>query len=193
MQTWRISAAWSSKRLNCTLDGILRNCGAGCCSLKQYWPPRVFENSRCGYLGDKGCTLTPADRPIDCLLYPLAFNNTGDTIVLHNRACLPNWVCKGNYRNGPPLIVALRECLVALFGESQYNAAYRSVMQGKDAILVPSNETVLHRKVEELMAQLNLPPIPRSQITPETLAGLEERRRLVGGDSRRWWSVAVAK
>lgn len=191
MTVWKVSAAWASKRLNCTLDGIMRHCGGACCTkLAGYWPPRVYESKgvHCEYLGDKGCTLTEADRPIDCLLYPLIFNNTGNTIILHNRACQPNWVCKGNYREGPPLIVALKTCLTALFGEEQYNEVVRRVLRGEDGYFIPSDVVELHRKVEELQAQLNLPPVPRSKITLQTLVELETKRREVGADSKRWWS-----
>src|ERR1035437_5396454 len=105
----RVSAAWASKKLDCTLRGVLTRCHGNCCKLKKYWPPRVgwlkgLEG--CEHLTEKGCKWDEVDRPIDCLLYPFYINDNNN-IVVHNRAMMPNFPCYPNKNLGPQLIIAL--------------------------------------------------------------------------------------
>lgn len=182
---WRVSAKWCARPFDCTVRGIIRSCHGHCCThhLSSYWPPRVFAPKDCCFLAANGCTLREEDRPLDCLLYPLIFNATGRTIVLHNRALLPNWVCRGCANVGPPLIVALESCLSSMFGAAQYTRVMRSVLAGQDGYFYPSPEVLLHREVEIICSQRNLPPLPRRSITPQTLADLGGP---TGGDET-WW------
>ena len=166
LRVWKLSAAWASKRHNCTVAGILSRCHAACCHGPTFWPGRVGNtenNTRCQRLGDKGCTFPLKDKPISCLLYPLRLNKSG-TLILHQRAVYAKGICKGNFGDGegPLLIDALKDCLVELFGLDQYKQARKDVLSGKDARLVPSAELLHQYYREEARQTANLPPQPRS-------------------------------
>lgn len=187
MGRWRISAKWASKPFDCTVRGIVTQCHGDCCWLPSYWPARVFRlrgDTACAHRGPRGCLLTEPDRPLDCLLYPLIFNNAG-TLVLHNRALLPNWVCKGCAKVGSPLIVSAEPSLSAIFGQAQYVRVMRSVLAGQDGFFEPSEAVLIQRDVEIICAQHNLPPIPRTQITAETLLAL--RAQYPAPHEGQWW------
>lgn len=164
---WKLSAAWASKRHNCTVAGIISKCHAACCHGPSFWPGRVGNtpgNNRCQRLGPKGCTFSLEDKPISCLLYPLRLNKSG-TLILHQRAVYANGICKGNFGDGdgPLLIDAIRDCLVVLFGKKQYEHARAEVLAGRDAQLVPSAKLLRQYYREEGWEEANLPPQPRTQ------------------------------
>ena len=165
---WKLSAAWASKRHNCTLAGIVSRCNAACCYGPTFWPGRVGntpEDHRCQRLGPRGCTFSLEDKPISCLLYPLRLNKSG-TLILHQRATYSRGICKGNFgdEGGPLLIDALRECLVVLFGQEQYKQARADVLAGSDACRVPSAELLRQYYREEGWEEENLLPQPRSKV-----------------------------
>lgn len=187
---WKMSAAWASKPFDCTLNGIVNRCEGGCCyKLHNLWPHRAFENKECAFfVKGHGCSLTVDERPIDCLLYPMMFNEKGN-IVLHQRTCFAHSVCKGNYGKGSPLIVNLRECLTSIFGKEQYELALRMVMSGQDATFHPSDEVVMQRDFEVLATQLNLKPIKRPEITQQIVK--EAKEMVPEGSIGKWWEKRI--
>jgi site-specific DNA-adenine methylase len=173
----KLSAAWASKRLDCTEDGITRDggCGGRCCNSKSFWPPVAGKvDGACDLLGDKGCTLKTADKPVGCLLYPLKLNKTGTTIVLHHRA--PNGLCKPNMGKGPMLIEAMAGGLATLLGKSVADDLVAAVKAGKDPELELPDEVVDAMRVEARWEAKGLVPRPRQ----ETLAKLRDKRMAKG-------------
>ena len=171
-----ISAAWASKQIDCTLQGILQRCHGKCCRLPSYWPPRVFMRQGmdgCGNLTkDRGCKWDEANRPIDCLLYPLIVNEHGK-LVLHNRTIMKHQCCHPNYLKGPSIIEALEGNLSALFGAEQYARVKVDVLAGRDSYFdVPPNVQI-HRAAEIIQTRLDLPPIARTEITETTVKQLQ--------------------
>ena len=136
--TWKVSAAWASKPLMCTLDGIVREggCGGTCCTSRTFWPPRTGEEG-CPHLTDTGCSFTEAERPVKCLLYPL-MPNKNRKLIVHHRAATGH--CKPNWGLGPPIVEALHTNLVALFGADQADRMKADVLAGKDTeVRVPAH------------------------------------------------------
>lgn len=163
--TWRVSAAWGSKRLNCTPAGITRagGCGGACCYGPTFWPGKASGRAdhACAHLGPEGCTLSPADKPVTCHLYPLKLNAHG-TLVVHGRA--PIGCCKPNWGDGPMVIEALQPGLAALFGNATAQAIVDSVKAGEDYDLAvpPSIAEALDR--EAAWEAANAIPGLRSQL-----------------------------
>lgn len=164
LQQMKISAAWASKQLNCTLEGITRNCFGKCCTSPTFWPPASGgrEDHACAHLGPKGCTLSPADKPVTCHLFPMKQNKHG-TLVLWNRAAQPGSCCYPNYGHGPMVIEAIYESLVELFGQQQADHAVVEVKAGRDPVLRVPPEVAAAMAMEERWAAENKIPEPRSQ------------------------------
>lgn len=147
VQVWRVSPeVWVAH--DCTLAGIMARCGGRCCRTPGYWPPLTGEAGVCPLLGEQGCTLTTADRPVTCLLYPLRLR--GDLLVLHHRTRMETSVCAGNHGVGPPLWEAMRPQLVELFGERQWDRVRSAVSAGVPGRVYPSQE-LLGQYRRELM------------------------------------------
>src|SRR5262245_12825514 len=167
---WKVSAAWARRAHECNLAGILRRCHGGCCRTASFWPPRAFAHddgtpTTCGRLGPGGCTYAPADKPVVCHLYPLTLNDSG-TLVLHHRATTHSGVCKGNHGEGPPLIVALADNLIHLFGAEQYERVRAAVLTGQDSYFDPPPAVVAALNREHDWAATKTPPEPRSAFSP---------------------------
>lgn len=160
---WRLSGAWLRKPHDCTLHGITERCGARCCNAGSdgtRWPASAFgtePGSPCGYLGPQGCTLTACDRPVKCHLYPLVLK--GSSVIRHFRA---GPVCAGNAGQGPPLIDALRDSLVELFGVQEYERAREEILGGAEYALVKVPPEVVQAVAQEDLEEMgNEAPIPR--------------------------------
>lgn len=163
---WKISAAWASKRMDCTLHGITRpgGCGGACCKSQAFWPPMSGENA-CPKLGPKGCTFEQADMPITCLLYPLRENKSG-LLVVHHRAITGH--CKSNYKQGPTIIESMRTELGVMFGSEETERIIGEILAGRDAIVDVPNHIVRSMKIESEWEQANLPPKARREALAET-------------------------
>lgn len=156
---WKVSRAWSSKHIDCTLKGILKGCNGICCNNKTFYPAKS-NGGTCYYLGNKGCVLEPKDKPIKCLLYPLVLKN--ESIVLYGRAL--TWTCKPNYKLGEVSILEnLKGNLCELFGIEQYNRVYNDVIvEGKNSYFEPSEVLLKQLEQEEELEEKNEIPIKRS-------------------------------
>lgn len=167
---WKVSAAWGRRAHECSLAGILRRCHGGCCRTASFWPPSAFQRPDadpvpCGRLGAGGCTFAADDKPVTCHLYPLMLNENG-TLILHHRTTFQNGVCKGNHGEGPPIIVALADNLVHLFGRDQYERVRTDVLAGRDSFFDPPPAVVAALVREHAWAATNAPPEPRSAFSP---------------------------
>lgn len=165
---WKVSAAWLGKSHDCTLPGILARCHGGCCTSppgRNYWPAMASGRAdhACHYLGAQGCTLPLIDKPITCLLYPVRVN-TKRTMILHYRTTVSTSVCAGNHGQGPPLIVAMEDSLVAVFGRDQYDRVQRDVLAGADSYFVVTTAVRQAIADEETWEQKNVVPLPRSRL-----------------------------
>lgn len=164
--TWRVSRELAVPH-DCTVKGILTRCGAGCCSSPNFWPSRVYDNAVCGRLDVlAGCTLPIAERPNSCLLYPLRLQDSarGPMLVLHHRARMTSGICRGAHGVGIPLVDALHDHLVALFGEEQYARLREAVMAGQEGSVEPSAEVLAAQRWEDEAERLSLPVVPRSEV-----------------------------
>ena len=130
---WRISAAWATKNHDCTPHGIQARCHGRCCFSKTFWPAAAFKNPSgvCGYLGPEGCTHSADDKPVACHLYPLMLKH-GMLQQYFRNTCGPHGLCRGNHGQGPMLIDAIRDSLVHLFGQEQYDRVRADVLAGRD-------------------------------------------------------------
>ena len=163
---WKISAKWASRRHECNLAGIRARCGGTCCKSPSFWPPMASPHPEvlgCVHLGPAGCTLAPKDKPIVCHLYPLTLNKN-DKLVVHNRATTEKGRCKGNHNNGPMIIDVLKDSLIELFGEAQYNRVRADIVSGKDSYFVLSKELLEQWEREKAWAEANVVPRPRSTV-----------------------------
>lgn len=162
--SWKISAAWGAKELDCTLAGIQERCGAGCCTAgpgNTYWPGTTGANGNCHNLGPQGCVLGDT-RPVTCLLYPLRLSKTG-TIGLHVRGL--TGCCRKTYRvGGRSIIENLRPSLVILFGEEVSDRIIENVLAGNDAFVTPPDWVLEALDLEATWEALN--EIPLARTTP---------------------------
>lgn len=161
--SWKISAKWLSKRVNCTFQGITQNCKGNCCKTKGFWPPNAF-GGECGLLTESGCAWGVEDKPITCLLYPLKLNKN-NTLVLHSRVTYAKGICKGNYGNGNKTILEVLEVqLTHLFGAKEYEKMKTSILvHKKDYILTIPEHISKALEFEGKDEEKKLPPIKRTQ------------------------------
>jgi hypothetical protein len=155
---WRVSAAWATKLHDCTLAGIHARCGGHCC-YGPYWPASSYTTDPagpCGNLGPSGCTLTADVKPVTCHLYPLRLVN--GTLGLHFHATRPA-CCRGNYGRGPMLIDALRQSLVALFGEAAVDRVRADVVAGRDGWFDVPPDVAARMAREQDLATRNERPV----------------------------------
>lgn len=182
VQVWSLSSAWAGRKHRCTPGGIKTNCGGMCCWGKTYWPPRSFYEDNegkedlvvkngigkinnlyaCGYLGEHGCTLSPTDRPIKCLLFPFVLNSN-NKIVCNNWITTKKGVCKGNHNNGPIAIDSVRANLIELFGEPLVNLARVNVVIGIDSYFDVPDHVIKSYEIEHQQEINNKKPMPRSR------------------------------
>lgn len=203
---WAVSAKWLSKPHECNLAGILARCGGGCCRSPSFWPPvsgarRDGAHVLCDWLGPQGCRLPAEDKPVTCLLYP-AILNDHDKLILHHRTTFANSVCKGNHGNGPPLIDALGDNLVELFGPAQYARVRADVLAGRDSFFDVPPAVVAAKAREAAEEAARQVPTRRSDNTPaqtpvEAYGSLWAKRDdlfriagVPGGKVRTCWALA---
>lgn len=171
-----ISAAWASKKFNCTVSHILdpQGCGGGCCTNPKFWPPSSGNSKGCSWLGESGCTMAWDDKPYICNLYPLVLNKS-DKIVLHHRSQFPTSTCKKACGSGPLLIDACASGLISIFGEPQYKRVRADVASGKDSYFITSPEIATAIERELVWEKHNISPRPMSEFAH--LFTEEERKK----------------
>ncbi len=183
--TWKVSARWASKQVDCTAHGIAEVCGGRCCKSQVFWPPTCGEDG-CEHLEATGCTLDQRDKPVICLLYPLMLNKTG-TLVLHNRLPTKTAPCGENYGQGPTVVEALADNLTTLFGKAESDRIRAEVEAGRDVHVPVSQDLVDAVEREAAWMEENAVPEPRSQFrgaTPPAVALRPTKPSWVVGDSR---------
>ncbi len=159
---WSISAAWAGKHIDCTLSGILARCHGKCCH-GPYWPGSSGpDGDSCAHLGDKGCTLSQADKPVTCHLYPLRLSTQG-RLNLHLHATRPNGCCGENYKRGPAVYEVLRDTFVELFGKVTADYIAKEIAAGRDPYFQPPQSVRDAVAREKIWADKNMVPIPRTQ------------------------------
>ena len=156
---WKFSSKWLSKQLDCTLNGILTKCGAGCCrnDRVKFWPPSSGQDGKCPWLGEKGCKLPWENRPIECLMAPLVVRN--NSVGLHIYAVtIKGGTCNKCYKSGPRVVDALADCLILLFGVDNYKRIKEGVDNDLD-ISVELSKVFLERlQHEETLKNNNIVP-----------------------------------
>ncbi len=166
-EAWKVSWKWITKRWNCTVSWITDPDGCGSCckgKVEGYWPPRRLypgeDVARCVYLGPKGCTLSLRDKPIGCMLTPLMLKN--NTLIVMHRLQFKTSMCKGACGTGPMLIDVLKNGLVEIFGNSQWEKVREDVTNERDSVfyLSPLYQREFIREGE--LQWENKDPIPRS-------------------------------
>lgn len=167
---WKISAAWSSKIIDCTPRGIATACGAKCCQGNTYWPPKASGTGQCANLSADGCNLR-ADRPVTCLLYPLRL--VGNSLVLHGRTLIPkSGYCAPCYKQGTQTIAeALRSSFEILFGVPGADTIIRNTLQGIDSYVAVPDWVLKSLADEQRWEKANATPPGRSHMHEEVPAG----------------------
>lgn len=173
---WKVSAAWLTKRFNCTLEHILDpdGCGGRCCRNPSLWPPRAYPGSVCGHLSKTGCSLSMEQRPITCILFPIIPSKTSpldpdnNTLIIYQRAIFPHSMCKGAYKKGPMVIDMCAKELTMIFGKEEYERVRSDLIAGKDSYFVISDEVLaeFQRDVDQDDYENSIftPPEPRNYI-----------------------------
>ena len=135
---WRVSAAWASKEIDCTLHGIAREggCGGKCCKGSYFWPAKLSGTGVCLNLGAQGCVLGD-EKPVTCLLYP--FYVRRNNLEIYGRALIGT--CKNCYRQGGKSIAENNhQNFSLLFGPIVADQIIFNTRYGKNTnILVPEN------------------------------------------------------
>lgn len=126
-RVWVLSAQWARHPIDCTVAGIVNKCHGACCT-SSYWPVCATDGEGCHHLGNRGCLLVYAERPITCLLYPFVVKR--GRIVLHGRALIA--CCKKCHGTGPPIINNLKRSFVIMFGKEQYALMVANTARGID-------------------------------------------------------------
>jgi len=132
--TWKFSSKWSMSLIDCTKDGIISGCYGKCCTGATFWPSRLYDDKKCGFLTDKGCILKDDDKPVFCLLFPL-MKNKNNTLNLYFRA--KTSCCKSNVRadNSTTIIECLKDNIKTLLGEGNANYILNCVSMGMDPVV----------------------------------------------------------
>lgn len=159
---WKISGPWARKRINCTMHGILNECG-GCCAKRKGWnaetkyPIRAFGDNvtQCGFLENgKGCTFTLKERPMNCMLYPFVLNSS-NTFVISARSLTSS--CKNAYNTQEKSIFEIfADTWIELFGFEQYERVYKDIITDrKDYSFFYPSALVVRIMEEELRREHN--------------------------------------
>lgn len=160
---WRISAKWATKKLDCTLQGIIHRCHGGCCYSRKgaYWPARAHSpiDGPCYWLGDRGCKLQRMDRPLTCLMYPLVLN-ASNMWVMHYRG--RRGCCAANVDKGPMLIDVMATNLTVIFGEDLASEIREFVLSGRNPEFVVADAIADHWMHEQTLIAADRIPEPRS-------------------------------
>lgn len=175
---WKVSTAWATKHLDCTVRGITKEggCGGKCC-WNGYWPSVAPDGEQgCAHLGDAGCTLGDHDKPVTCLLYPLRLNKAG-TLVLHMTSIVPHGCCAPNYRLGGTVFESLKNNLSALFGPAQYERAAQALAAGKEAWFDVPDHVLAAIDQETAWEENNTVPLPRGGPVHAKAQGLVQLRK----------------
>ena len=148
----------------CKLEGILARWGGRCWRSKTFWPPKSGSDG-CPRLGPQGCTFSAEDKPVTCHLFPLRLNKSG-TLVVHHKSMMSPSFCGGNSGIGPMIVDVLRESLVELFGQGQYDRVRADVVTGRDSYFVVPEQVLRAYEDESKKEENNEPPSPRSIFLP---------------------------
>ena len=164
MTKWSISAKWTGQhQLDCTLAGITKRCHGKCCHGPTYWPGKSGpDGMRCVHLGEQGCTLTPQQRPVTCLLYPLRLNDK-NKLVVHQRAILPHGCCAPNWEKGPLVVEVLQPQLAELFGQHTAARIVAGVKAGENVEFAVPQPVLEALQREARWETDNTPPVPRGR------------------------------
>ena len=162
----KVSSAWLSKIIDCTLDGILNGCHGRCCTGMSFYPSRSniqdgIVVGYCYWLGKQGCILPDEDKPVKCLLYPFVINGN-NSLVLHGRALTS--ICKECYNKGnKPIIETQRHNLSLLFGNDIVDRMIKATIQEcRDFIFRTEPNFDRALSVEQELEENNTIPIRRS-------------------------------
>jgi 1-aminocyclopropane-1-carboxylate deaminase/D-cysteine desulfhydrase-like pyridoxal-dependent ACC family enzyme len=160
--TWKFSAKWLNKQVDCTLEGISR-CGGVCCIKKATWPASSnIDGDACfHYEPGQGCKLQPKDQPVMCHLSPMRLNDN-NTVVLYHRVFQPNSKCYPNAGKGPKIIEAVFDNLVALFGPEKAAHIQDTILAGKDAVIEVAPDIIESVERELQWVKDNVIPKPRN-------------------------------
>lgn len=158
----KVSAAWASHVIDCTLGGIQDRCHGRCCEFVEYWPPSSGDGKVCPMLSKVGCVLGEK-RPIQCILSPFTFNSAG-TLVLHWRTAQWGRCAPCHDVGGRMIIEVLAPTWYELFGKEQVDQAVEDVRNGVDPVLKVSTTFWEQIAVEEVHRSMNVQPTPREPI-----------------------------
>lgn len=170
-----IQKKWADKLVNCTLHGVLNECG-GCCHGKPKWTannvypmisfPRE-ENQlygKCGhFIEGEGCKWTIDERHTLCLLYPW-YVKDGE-LVIWWRALGDS--CRSAYKTqGTSIFVHFKDTWVSLFGQEQYDRVYDDlyVKELEASYFIASERFMLVHDKEMELCNKNVQPISRIEI-----------------------------
>lgn len=166
----KASAAWLSKELMCSAEGI-KLCGGRCCKTKGFYPPKCSPKFVCPHLTDTGCKFTKEDKPIKCLLYPLVFQKRPDgslALNLHHRA--PCTICKECYKKGGQSILRQQEAnLKEIFGAEIVDGMIKAIESGQDYTFDLPEQVEKQLRFEEQEELENIEPRPRSTYNKKDL------------------------
>lgn len=160
---YKASAAWLSKRINCTLEGILTQCH-GCCESK-FYPCTIPEQNvynHCFWLGDKGCKLNMDEEPVLCMLYPIIFNDN-HTMILFARSLFQS--CKKTYKQGEKSILENQSNqIIHIFGQEFYDLMYKSIIVNqKDFYFEMPRYVLACIAIENLLETMHEIPMKRTE------------------------------
>lgn len=159
-----VSWKWATKKIDCTIKGITKENGCkGVCCTGNFYPAKA-NGGKCIYLGSKGCELKPSEKPIKCLLYPFVVKN--NNLVLYGRALMQS--CKLCYfpkdEKVPSIFVNLKDNLIELFGEEQYNRVYNDVIvKNKNSFFILPDYWEREVDKENNLEKLNINPKKRKK------------------------------
>jgi len=84
----------------------------------------IPESGHCVLI--ENCILHPDQKPSSCALAPLGFNSAGRLIIKRMAWTKP---CPF-YGKGDPIYISMKDCLIAVFGETAYNNICKMIESG---------------------------------------------------------------
>ena len=163
----KVSEAWASKIIDCTLTGILNGCHARCCKGYTFYPSKsnIINNKPmgiCVLLGSNGCVLKDADKPIKCLLYPFVISKSNG-LCIHGRAILS--ICKECYNKGNKSILETQQHNLSLiFGEEiVFQMIHTVIIKRRDFTFRTTPGFDMALRQEQELEDKNIVPIPRTR------------------------------
>ena len=115
-----------------------------------------------------------------CQLYPMRLNKNL-TLIVHARAFLKGRPCRPNFGLGPPIIVALEDNLVPVFGQEQYDRVRDTILSEQDSYFDVSELIQAQWEREARWTADNMHPRPRT--TPVEDESTREPICLIGCDA----------